>query len=79
VAFIRKPIDKARALIRRAVAKMKVGPVLARFKGKVTLSDLDPQMATSEQDQTPQALAQLVKSEIDKWVPIIKSAGVDVQ
>jgi tripartite-type tricarboxylate transporter receptor subunit TctC len=33
----------------------------------------------SEQDQTPQALAQLVKSEIDKWVPIIKSAGVDVQ
>jgi len=26
----------------RAVAKMKVGPVSARFKGKVTLSDLDP-------------------------------------
>ena len=25
-----------------AVAKMKVGPVSARFKGKVTLSDLDP-------------------------------------
>jgi hypothetical protein len=33
----------------------------------------------SEQDQTPQAPAQLVKSEIDKWVPIIKSAGVDAQ
>ena len=32
-----------------------------------------------EQDQTPQALAQLAKSEIDKWVPVIKSAGVDVQ
>jgi carbon monoxide dehydrogenase subunit G len=26
----------------RAVAKMKVGPVSARFKGKVNLSDLDP-------------------------------------
>ena len=26
----------------RASAKMKVGPVSARFKGKVTLSDLDP-------------------------------------
>src|ERR1700754_586876 len=26
----------------RAVAKMKVGPVKARFKGRVTLSDLDP-------------------------------------
>ena len=26
----------------RAVAKMKVGPVSARFKGKITLSDLDP-------------------------------------
>jgi carbon monoxide dehydrogenase subunit G len=25
-----------------AVAKMKIGPVSARFKGKVTLSDLDP-------------------------------------
>ena len=25
-----------------AVAKMKVGPVSARFKGRVTLSDLDP-------------------------------------
>src|SRR6516165_12639522 len=26
----------------RAVAKMKVGPVSARFRGKVMLSDLDP-------------------------------------
>ena len=26
----------------QAVAKMKVGPVSARFKGKVTLSDFDP-------------------------------------
>ncbi|WP_022722098.1 carbon monoxide dehydrogenase subunit G, partial [Rhodopseudomonas sp. B29] len=26
----------------RAVAKLKVGPVSARFKGRVTLSDLDP-------------------------------------
>ena len=26
----------------QAVAKMKVGPVSARFKGRVTLSDLDP-------------------------------------
>lgn len=26
----------------RAIAKMKVGPVSARFRGKITLSDLDP-------------------------------------
>ena len=26
----------------RAVAKIKIGPVSARFKGKVTLSDIDP-------------------------------------
>lgn len=26
----------------RAIAKMKVGPVSARFKGRVTLTDLDP-------------------------------------
>ena len=26
----------------RAVAKMKIGPVSARFRGKVTLGDLDP-------------------------------------
>jgi carbon monoxide dehydrogenase subunit G len=26
----------------RAVAKMKVGPVSARFKGRITLGDLDP-------------------------------------
>ena len=30
----------------RAVAGMKVGPVSARVKGKVTLSDLDPPTAT---------------------------------
>src|SRR4051812_21848123 len=29
----------------RATAKMKVGPVSARFKGKVNLSDLDPPTA----------------------------------
>ena len=29
----------------RAVAKMKVGPVSARFKGRVTLSDIDPPQA----------------------------------
>ncbi len=29
--------------------------------------------------QTPQALAELVRTEIDKWVPIIRKAGVTVQ
>jgi tripartite-type tricarboxylate transporter receptor subunit TctC len=29
--------------------------------------------------QTPEALAKLVSSEIDKWVPIIKNAGVTAQ
>jgi tripartite-type tricarboxylate transporter receptor subunit TctC len=32
-----------------------------------------------EAGQTPEALAKLVSSEIDKWVPIIKSAGVTAQ
>ncbi len=35
-------LEKAEDNSFRAVAKMKVGPVSARFKGKVTLSDLDP-------------------------------------
>ncbi|MBY0299714.1 MAG: tripartite tricarboxylate transporter substrate binding protein BugD [Methylobacterium sp.] len=32
-----------------------------------------------EAGQTPEALGQLVRSEIDKWVPIIRSAGVTGQ
>jgi tripartite-type tricarboxylate transporter receptor subunit TctC len=32
----------------------------------------------SEQEQTPAALGELVRVEIDKWVPIIKKAGVVV-
>ncbi len=32
----------------RAVAKMKVGPVSARFKGKVTVNDLDPPNSSGE-------------------------------
>src|SRR3712207_4043716 len=32
-----------------------------------------------EAGQTPEALGQLVSSEIDKWVPIIKGAGVTGQ
>jgi tripartite-type tricarboxylate transporter receptor subunit TctC len=32
-----------------------------------------------EAGQTPEALAQLVSSEIDKWVPVIKGAGVTGQ
>src|ERR1700760_1038476 len=35
-------LDKSEDNAFQAVAKMKVGPVSARFKGKVTLSDLDP-------------------------------------
>ena len=32
-----------------------------------------------EAGRTPEALARLVGSEIDKWVPVIKKAGVTVQ
>jgi len=32
-----------------------------------------------EAGQTQEALAKLVSSEIDKWVPIIKKAGVTAQ
>jgi tripartite-type tricarboxylate transporter receptor subunit TctC len=33
----------------------------------------------SETDLTPAALGELVRVEIDKWVPIIKKAGVTAQ
>jgi tripartite-type tricarboxylate transporter receptor subunit TctC len=31
------------------------------------------------EQRTPQALGQLVNAEIDKWVPLIKAAGVTAQ
>ncbi len=42
------------------------------------LLELGAELPT-EADQTPAALGKLVSSEIEKWVPIIKSAGVSVQ
>ena len=32
-----------------------------------------------EVDQTPEAMGRFLKSEIDKWVPVIKKAGITAQ
>ena len=42
------------------------------------LLDLGNELPT-EANQTPEALGRFVLSEIDKWVPVIKSAGITGQ
>jgi tripartite-type tricarboxylate transporter receptor subunit TctC len=42
---------------------------------KKRLLELGVELPT-EAEQKPAALAELVRSEIDRWVPIIKKAGV---
>jgi tripartite-type tricarboxylate transporter receptor subunit TctC len=64
-------------------------PIIARINSAVQKALEDP--ATSKrlaelgadipppQERTPQALGHLVSSEIDKWVPLIRSSGVAAQ
>jgi tripartite-type tricarboxylate transporter receptor subunit TctC len=63
--------------------------IIARINGAVQKALEDPM--TSKRlaelgadipppgERSPQALGQLVKSEVDKWVPLIKSSGIVVQ
>jgi tripartite-type tricarboxylate transporter receptor subunit TctC len=63
--------------------------IVARINGAVQKAMEDPavQKRLSEigadipapADRSPEALGRLVKSEVDKWVPLIKSAGVTAQ
>ncbi len=64
-------------------------PIIARINGAVQKALEDP--VTSKrlaelgadipppEGRSPQALGHLVKSEVDKWVPLIKSSGIVVQ
>jgi tripartite-type tricarboxylate transporter receptor subunit TctC len=64
-------------------------PIIARINGAVQTALEDP--ATSKrlaelgadipppEQRSPQALGHLVASEVDKWVPLIKSSGIVVQ
>lgn len=62
-------VEKLNATARAALKDEKVRARLLELGAEVP----------DEANQTPAALGKLVSSEIDKWVPIIKSAGVTVQ
>jgi tripartite-type tricarboxylate transporter receptor subunit TctC len=51
---------------------------LAEPSVKARFADLGLDMATKEQ-QTPEGLAAFHKAEMDKWVPIIKAAGIKAE
>jgi len=71
------------------VPKGTPAPIIARINGAVQKALEDP--ATSKrltelgadipqpEERSPQALGHLVQSEVDKWVPLIKSSGVAAQ
>jgi tripartite-type tricarboxylate transporter receptor subunit TctC len=71
------------------VPKATPQPIVARLNAAVSkamqdaaiakrLAEIGADLPAPEQ-RTPQALRQLVNSEIDKWVPLIKAAGVTAQ
>ena len=62
-------IDKLNAAARAAFADAAV---------RKRLLDLGNELPP-EADQTPEAMARFHKSEMDKWVPVIKSAGITAQ
>jgi tripartite-type tricarboxylate transporter receptor subunit TctC len=51
---------------------------LADAKVQARFSDLGLDVASREQ-QTPEGLAAFHKAELEKWWPIIKSAGIKVE
>jgi tripartite-type tricarboxylate transporter receptor subunit TctC len=62
-------IDKLNAAARAAFADAAV---------RKRLLDLGNELPP-EADQTPEAMARFLRSEIDKWVPVIKKAGITAQ
>jgi tripartite-type tricarboxylate transporter receptor subunit TctC len=71
------------------VPKGTPAPIVARFNGVVQKALADPATAKRlaelgadippPEQRSPQALGALVKSEVDKWVPLIRSSGVAAQ
>jgi tripartite-type tricarboxylate transporter receptor subunit TctC len=61
------------ARINGAVQKALEDPVTSKRLAELG-ADIPP-----PEGRSPQALGQLVKSEVDKWVPLIKSSGIVVQ
>jgi tripartite-type tricarboxylate transporter receptor subunit TctC len=61
------------ARINSAVQKALEDPVTSKRLAELG-ADIPP-----PEGRSPQALGQLVKSEVDKWVPLIKSSGIVVQ
>jgi tripartite-type tricarboxylate transporter receptor subunit TctC len=59
--------------INSAVQKAMVDPVIAKRLAEIG-ADIPP-----PEQRSPQALRQLVNAEVDKWVPLIKDAGVVAQ
>jgi tripartite-type tricarboxylate transporter receptor subunit TctC len=58
------------AKVNGAVAKAMQDPVIAK-----RLAEIGADVPPPEQ-RSPQALRQLVNVEVDKWVPLIKAAGI---
>jgi tripartite-type tricarboxylate transporter receptor subunit TctC len=69
-----------RATPREVVAKLNGAMMqgLADAKVQARFSDLGLDVASREQ-QTPEGLAAFHKGELEKWWPIIKSAGIKVE
>ena len=71
------------------VPKGTPAPIVARLNGVVQKALADPATAKRlaelgadippPEQRSPQALGALVKSEVDKWVPLIRSSGVAAQ
>ena len=62
-------IEKINAAVQKAMQDPTVAKRLAEIGADIP----------APADRTAQALRQLVNSEIDKWVPLIKAAGVSAQ
>jgi hypothetical protein len=59
-------------------AQRRGGQCLADSAVRARLADLAQEVATRE-EQAPQALGAYHKSEIEKWWPMIKAAGIKVE
>src|SRR5262249_41647165 len=62
-------IERINAAVRKALEDAAIAKRLAEIG-----ADIPP-----PEQRSPQALRQLVNGEIDKWVPLIKAAGVTAQ
>lgn len=61
-------LDKAEDGSLRGVAKMKIGPVSARFKGRVILKDLDPPSSYNMSGEGEGGIAGFAKGAAKVWL-----------